>query len=120
MRKRSSPNSPEAKIAALRREFEALERDLGEISRAAARETAAAQEWEQHAMHAVAAGNDDLAREALTRCNEHQQAAAAYRAELEQLEVVRGEYQETLALLARYQPPPTTPPPLPPRPPMLQ
>ena len=57
--------------------------DEKKLEREAANQEALAQEWEKKAMLAVKAGKDDLAREALLRKQEHDNAHAEYRKQWE-------------------------------------
>ncbi|GHV24654.1 membrane protein [Spirochaetia bacterium] len=57
--------------------------DEKKLERETANQEAQAQEWERKAMLAVKAGKDDLAREALLRKQEYENAAAEYRKQWE-------------------------------------
>ena len=57
--------------------------DEKKLEREMANQEAQAQEWEKKAMLAVRAGKDDLAREALLRKQEYENAAAEYRKQWE-------------------------------------
>jgi phage shock protein A len=57
--------------------------DEKKLERETANQEAQAQEWEKKAMLAVRAGKDDLAREALLRKQEYENAAAEYRKQWE-------------------------------------
>ena len=57
--------------------------DEKKLEREAANQDALAQEWERKAMLAVKSGQDDLAREALLRKQEYDNAAAEYRKQWE-------------------------------------
>jgi phage shock protein A len=57
--------------------------DEKKLERETANQEALAQEWEKKAMLAVKAGKDDLAREALLRKQEYENAAAEYRKQWE-------------------------------------
>ena len=70
--------------------------DEKKLEREAANQEAQAQEWERKAMLAVKAGKDDLAREALLRKQEYDNAAAEYRKQWESQKISVEKLKESL------------------------
>ncbi|MDR1909822.1 MAG: PspA/IM30 family protein [Spirochaetaceae bacterium] len=70
--------------------------DEKKLEREAGNQAAQAQEWERKAMLAVQAGQDDLAKEALLRKQEHENAHAEYRKQWEAQKASVDQLKESL------------------------
>ncbi|XYH96628.1 PspA/IM30 family protein [Sorangium sp. So ce1128] len=81
------------------RRLESLEEYGAALARAAAQETANAEEWERNAKLSVRAGDDDLAREALCRKREALDLAATLEQQAATISAAMAEYTSAFAVI---------------------
>jgi phage shock protein A len=87
------------RFSEVQRRLESLEKHRVALTREATQQRTNADKWERNAKLAVRAGDDDLAREALSRKREALDTAAALEREAETISAAVAEYTSALAII---------------------